>query len=124
VQSREDVFYPRRYEVFTRAIEILTEAGKSDPRLELALSSTIKSMANVQKNALGMVKGLARNAVRERKLREEAEFASWVEADPAEGRSTATSSRKFSNSNPRSARPTTRTSFSGRSSGARAPSRS
>lgn len=82
VQSREDVFYPRRYAVFTRVIEILTEAGKSDPRLELALSSTIKSMANVQKNALGMVNGLARNAVRERKLREEAEFASWVEADP------------------------------------------
>ena len=81
VRSRQDVLYPRRHDVFTRVIDILTKAGKTDPKLELTLSSTIKSMANVQKNALGMVKGLERNGVVARKEREETEFRAWVSAD-------------------------------------------
>jgi hypothetical protein len=78
-----EAMYPVRYSLFTETIRLLELAGKESEERALALSSTIKSLANVQKNALGMTKGLARNGVAERKLREEKEFAAWLAADPA-----------------------------------------
>jgi len=81
VQDFEGFVYPKRKDILDRALAVLHAAGENDPALALTLSSPIKSMANVQKNAEGMVWGLARNAVVHRKLREEAEFKEWVNAD-------------------------------------------
>ena len=85
VQDRQGVYYPLRHEVLTRILGALEQASKGDEARALELSSLIKSLANVQKNALGMVKGLARNAVVERKLREEEQFATWVRQTPERG---------------------------------------
>jgi len=78
--------YPRRKDVLDRAMAVLQAAADSDDELALELASPMKSMANVQKNAEGMVWGLDRNAVVERKLREEEEFQRWVEAEDARAR--------------------------------------
>ena len=47
----------------------------------LAYSSTVKSLANVEKNALGMIKGLARNATVQIKTEQEELFSDWVGQD-------------------------------------------
>jgi len=81
VASRESWFYPRRHELFGAMIDALEEVAASDAQLGLRVQSQIKSYANVLKNAEGMVWGLARNRVVERKQREEAEFRAWVDGD-------------------------------------------
>ena len=82
VADREGVYYPLRYALLTDVIEILERHASTSEQAQLDYASLIKSLANVQKNADGMVKGLARNAVVARKEREEAAFRSWVAADP------------------------------------------
>ena len=81
VADRQGFFYPRRYTLFTETIRILEAAGETDPKLRLRLQSLIKSLANVQKNALGMVKGLARNGVVAAKQAEQQAFDSWLAGD-------------------------------------------
>jgi hypothetical protein len=78
-----EAMYPVRYEYLRGLIAQLTELTKESEARAIALGAQIKSYANVEKNALGMVKGLARNGVRDRKLSEEAAFREWVAADPA-----------------------------------------
>jgi len=78
VQDRQTITFPMRHRLFTQFIDILEKVGASDPRKALAYASLVKSLANAQKNALGMIKGLARNGVVARKLAEEQAFTSWV----------------------------------------------
>ena len=81
VTGRESYYYPRRYELFDAVIQGYERAGAADAELMLQYQSAIKSYSNVLKNAAGMVWGLERNAVVERKLAEEEEFRAWVAAD-------------------------------------------
>lgn len=81
VAIREGYVYPKRDAVLTAVIEVLQAAGKTSAAKELAVASRIKSLANVQKNAQGMVFGLRNNATVARKLREEESFRAWLSAD-------------------------------------------
>lgn len=86
VEAAESYTYPMRSRVFTEIIGIYEREAAGSPEKELQYAPTIKSLANVKKNADGQVWGLARNAVVERKTREEAEFRAWAAADPARAR--------------------------------------
>ncbi len=81
VATREGYVYPKRDTVLTAAIAVLEAAGKTSEKKALEVADRIKSLANVQKNAQGMVFGLHNNATVARKLREEAQFREWVAAD-------------------------------------------
>jgi hypothetical protein len=81
VKDRQGISYPMRLELYTGIIEILTARAQASEEKQLEYASVIKGLANGQKNALGMVKGLARNAVVERKLREEDQFRKWLQLD-------------------------------------------
>ncbi|HEB52056.1 MAG TPA: hypothetical protein ENI87_02250, partial [bacterium] len=70
VATQQTYVYPTRLRVLTKVIEILQQAGADDADKRLALQSEIKSLANVQKNAAGMIFGLENNGVVARKLRE------------------------------------------------------
>ncbi|MCA8955513.1 MAG: S46 family peptidase, partial [Planctomycetes bacterium] len=82
VADRQGIYYPMRHELLTGVIERIEKACGGDAAMQLRYSATIKSLANVQKNALGMVKGLARNATVQLKSEQEEQFLRWVEADP------------------------------------------
>ncbi|MEQ1631989.1 MAG: S46 family peptidase [Planctomycetota bacterium] len=82
VATREGYVYPKRDQLLTAVIGVLEQQAKTSEQSELDYASTIKSLANVQKNARGMVFGLRRNAVAERKLREEADLVQWIGAAP------------------------------------------
>jgi hypothetical protein len=79
VATQEGYVYPARLRVLTQAIEVLENAAKESETRALAVASEIKSLANVQKNAAGMIFGLKNNAVVARKLREEAQLAAHSE---------------------------------------------
>jgi len=78
VMNQEGFVYPRRLDVLTRAIAVLEAAGKTDEKLALEVADSIKSLANVQKNASGMLFGLRNNRTVEKKLREEESFAAFA----------------------------------------------
>ena len=82
VATREGYVYPKRDAVLTAAIAVLEAAGKQSEAMALAVADRIKSLANTQKNAQGMVFGLRNNATVARKLREEMQFREWLAADP------------------------------------------
>lgn len=79
VATQEGYVYPARLRVLTQTIEVLENAAKQSETRALAVASEIKSLANVQKNAAGMIFGLKNNAVVARKLREEAQLAAHSE---------------------------------------------
>ena len=83
VAARESFYYPARFEVFDAVIRALEEVGQRSPELELQVQTSIKSYSNGYKNAVGMVWGLARNKVVDRKTEEERAFRQWVHADEA-----------------------------------------
>lgn len=83
VATRAGYVYPKRDAVLTAAIAVLEAAGRTSEQKALDVASRIKSLANVQKNARGMVFGLKNNGTVARKLREEAEFRTWLAGEPA-----------------------------------------
>lgn len=78
VSLQEGYVYPRRLDVLTRAIAVLEAAGKTNEALALHVADRVKSLANTQKNAAGMVFGLHNNATAAQKQREEEQFRTWV----------------------------------------------
>ena len=78
VQDRQGFVFPMRHRLYSGIIDVLQRASEGDERRALQFASVLKSLSNVQKNALGMIKGLARNGVVARKLQEEAAFEAWV----------------------------------------------
>ncbi|MEE2711636.1 MAG: S46 family peptidase [Planctomycetota bacterium] len=81
VEAVQRQLYPARYRYFTEIIRTLEDYCGDDAARKLRYSSSIKSFANGQKNALGMVKGLARNRVVAQKRSEEEAFGAWIGAD-------------------------------------------
>jgi hypothetical protein len=90
VALQEGYVYPRRHDVLTRAIAVLEAAGETDEALALQVADRIKSLANVQKNAAGMLFGLKNNATVAKKQREEQQFREWVTKSPESGSAWAT----------------------------------
>ncbi|MFN3240582.1 MAG: S46 family peptidase [Planctomycetota bacterium] len=84
VATQEGYVFPARLRVLTKAIEVLEHAGEQSEAMALQVASEKKSLANIQKNAAGMIFGLKNNAVVARKLREEAELAAAGDGDNAE----------------------------------------
>ena len=75
VATQQTYVYPTRLRVLTNAIEVLEQGGRAERSAKaLEVASEIKSLANVQKNAAGMIFGLKNNATVARKLREEAQL--------------------------------------------------
>jgi len=75
---QEGYVYPRRLDVLTRAIAVLEAVSEIDETHALAVADRIKSLANVQKNAKGMLFGLRNNATVAQKEREEAAFREFA----------------------------------------------
>lgn len=82
IATRLGVVYPKRNELLTAVIGVLEAQSRTSEQAALDHASRIKSLANVQKNAQGMVFGLTRNAVAEKKRREEAGLREWIAAVP------------------------------------------
>jgi hypothetical protein len=81
---REDAgwYYPLREELFTAWIELLERTCRELPEACLPTSSQLKSLNNARTNAEGMLIGLERNRVLERKRELEARWREWIAADP------------------------------------------
>ncbi len=82
VAVRQEFYYPARLRMFSTIIDGLEEQAAESEEMALRLASRIKSYANVEKNARGMIFGLARNEVVARKEMEEEQFFNWIDEEP------------------------------------------
>ncbi|MGB5896139.1 MAG: S46 family peptidase [Ignavibacteriaceae bacterium] len=62
-------------------IDLFEEKGEDDPEFALKISSRIKSLANVEKNYKGKMRGFKRLDLREKKKEEENRLQDYIEAD-------------------------------------------
>jgi hypothetical protein len=87
-EVREDLewFYPARAELFAAWLAVLEGTCAETPAACLPVAATIKGLNNGLTNARGMVAGLRRSRVLERKLETEARWREWIAADPARAR--------------------------------------
>lgn len=60
----------------------MDNAGKGNPEVALALSARMKSLANVEKNYRGKLKGFKNVPIVQNKQKEEQELAAFISADP------------------------------------------
>jgi hypothetical protein len=83
VAYNQDVVLPFQVDVFTKQIDALNNAGKSDPALRIKLQSTIFSLSNALKDFEGSLLAMRRAGIVEKKRADEAAFTRWVNQDPA-----------------------------------------
>lgn len=78
VQRQLDQFLPARVDLYGRWIEILERQGARDPAVRIKVASKLRSLANRHKNARGMIDGIKRNRLLEKRQREDEALAAWA----------------------------------------------
>lgn len=74
--------YPERIEFFKKNIKILEDLAGENRELQIKYASRIKGLNNVLKNNQGMVEGLKKSNLLERKRKQEAEFTAFLKKNP------------------------------------------
>jgi hypothetical protein len=78
--------YPTNIAHYQKVIDLVAEAGKSDPSIPIKYASFDASWNNAMKNQQGQLEGFARAGALERKRREEAELLAALKARGEAGR--------------------------------------
>lgn len=83
VQEAVELHHPAIVTVRDLKLSIMREAMDADEAVDLMLASSYASTANYWKYFLGQTEQLINNRVYDKKKEQEAQFAEWVNADPA-----------------------------------------
>jgi hypothetical protein len=81
VKMALDITSPTTVSIRDKKLSIIKEDMNSDAAIRIKYASKYATSSNYWKYFIGQIKGLKRQHVYERKLKEEAEFTSWVNAD-------------------------------------------
>jgi hypothetical protein len=84
VREATDWSYPRRIARLDAMSKLLEAAAKDDAELAIATASMRRGIANSLTNSRGMLDGLSKDGLADRKAEEEAKLREWIAAD--EGR--------------------------------------
>jgi hypothetical protein len=82
VAEDADHYYPNRIALYKDIIDILERESKRGKDVSIKLSSQLKGLYNGYKNNQGMVEGLRRADLANRKRAAESELSRWIAADP------------------------------------------
>ena len=72
-------FLPRRVELYGEWIRVLEEEGARDPAVKIKVAAKLRGFANRHKNARGMLEGIRRDGLLERRETEQKALAKWAE---------------------------------------------
>lgn len=78
----QSVTYPQQIQFYTEVIRLLEEAGKQDPELQVRFASRIKGLNNGLKYAQGMVEGLKKTHLVDKKREQERQFQAFLDQHP------------------------------------------
>lgn len=71
-------FLPSRISLYGKWIDILQEQGAVDPAVKIKVAAKLRGLANRHKNARGMLEGIKRDRLLERREAEEKALAAWA----------------------------------------------
>jgi len=80
VERQLEQVLPAKVDLYGRWIELLEEKGAEDPAVKIKVAATLRGLANVHKNSRGMLDGIRRLGLLERREREDAALATWAES--------------------------------------------
>lgn len=83
IEYNQNIQLPLQISALRQQIEALTKAGEKDPAVKIRNAERIFGLSNSLKSFEGTVSGLKRMNLVERRRAEEAEFAKWLDANPA-----------------------------------------
>ncbi|MBK8315558.1 MAG: S46 family peptidase [Acidobacteria bacterium] len=83
IEYNQNVQLPTQIALLRQQIETLTKLGEKDPALKIRFAEQIFGLSNSLKSFEGNVAGLKRMKLVERRRAEEAEFAKWLDTNPA-----------------------------------------
>jgi MYXO-CTERM domain-containing protein len=78
VERQLEQFLPARAALYGEWIEILERKGAADPVVRIKVASKLRGLQNRHKNALGMIDGILRNGILERRKAEDEALAAFV----------------------------------------------
>jgi len=73
---------PYIQDLFSWLINLYEKRGENDPEFALSISSTIKGLANTEKNYRGKIQGLERLQLVKQKQKEEGQLQQFIESNP------------------------------------------
>ncbi len=79
VQRQLEQFLPARVSLYGEWIEILERAGATDPAVRIKVAAKLRGLANRHKNSRGMIAGIERNRLLERRQAEDKALAAWAQ---------------------------------------------
>ncbi len=79
VQRRLEQSLPATVDLYGQWIDLLTQKGEADPAIKIKVAATLRGLANVHKNSLGMIDGIERLGLLARRAAEDAALATWAE---------------------------------------------
>lgn len=74
---------PRRVDLYGEWIDLYEDVGRKDPAVQIKIASRLRSLANRHKNARGMLVGIERMKLLERRRAEEDRMHRWAEQQGA-----------------------------------------
>ncbi len=83
VKETTEWSFPRTIKTYQEQIQILEELSKQGTDLEIKAASRLRGLNNTLTNRKGMLEGLVKGGILEKKKATEQELASWIAADPA-----------------------------------------
>jgi len=83
VQRQLDQALPARIDLYGQWIDLLAERGEADPAVKIKVAATLRRLANVHKNSRGMLDGIRRLGLLDRRTREDAALAEWAKGADA-----------------------------------------
>ena len=82
IDLRENVYYPSYIEMSEAQLDVLRAASQNDPELAIRFADRIRSIENFLKNSEGMLEGLKKSKLLQRKLDQEAAFTKFLSEHP------------------------------------------
>jgi hypothetical protein len=74
-------FYPYSIKRMEETVAVLEALAKSDPELAIKVNRTLRGQANYLTNNRGILDGLVKGGLADKKAGEEAKFVEWINAD-------------------------------------------
>ncbi|MCI0513379.1 S46 family peptidase [candidate division KSB1 bacterium] len=78
----QNVSFPHQIEMAQATLAVLNQASEQDPELQVRFANRVKGINNGLKNNQGMVEGLQKSKLLERKRKQEAEFKAFLAQNP------------------------------------------
>ena len=82
-ERRLEQSLPALVELYGRWIEILEEKGAADPAVKIKVAATLRGLANRHKNSRGMIEGINRLGLLERRKAEHEKLVAWAKSADA-----------------------------------------